>query len=727
MKSKLQIEDRGSAFSDDCTNSLEKLGQINSGGMSSKKAGRLPVKQHKHKPKYSSVLSSSSSSRIPCLDDIKNLEDVFADDTLPAIERNQQKINQKSLQQEYREIAKSAVDSPKINIGTHNGTKMHKIGEKVALLPSPKAAIQNEQHQSKAAKTPTPQKKVKSGRLICSLLEMTSEIENKKKGKPLPESPVKAGCGLTSPASPFSVLTPSKPEKHSNSPETPTERNKTGDKEEVLEPTTKRLKLKEEEISEYDYIIPTKSDVPDPISQATQEIKPKDEESKNKITYSLRSSSSCDSFCMFENEPKRLKKKTTGFADGMGTESNPLYLDESSQNISVSTPEQEKSGATKRILATDQTGDASTVPAEKDLPKKQKQTELTDVLKYPENSQRCITLTKTDLEFLRPNTYINDSIVEFYLLYLGNEVVPAMERDDYYFFSPFFFSKLEHLNVSEIGGLWRWTKDLCIQKRKFLVIPIHLPEHWCIAIVCLQKGVFKEVEDKQCILYFDSLGPLAERSTERKLRRWVEYEILKAEGKKEDFKINDPKYFTREGAPFFSLDLPLQQNYTDCGLFILHYAELFITKRPEKIADFKTWFDPGDTKTKRRDILTLIASLRKSKFLENKTEGKKEETKEENEIDRIKASQAGEDDDEDDESDDEIDSDEDEDEEDSIEEDDDEEKKDNRDSDKEEDEKEDDDVLKRPLDFNEVVSSSSSTLTSQSQDILASETSSENI
>ena len=401
----------------------------------------------------------------------------------------------------------------------------------------------------------------------------------------------------------------------------------------------KRPRIEEETISSLGKMVTPKRNENNPgdlISQSTQKILAEEREDKSDnlgSRYSLRSSSSSQSFCMLDSVRKP-RKKRIGFADGCGTESNPLDLDESSQHTLGNTPEKDKTDTDKHNSSDNQaeiskksTNENDPTNTHKDSSSNDKKESLssTDVLKYPPDSQRCITLTKEDLEFLRPDTYINDSIVEFYMLYLGHEVVPKGEREDYYFFSPFFFSRLKDVNVKDLNRLERWTKDLCIQKRKFLIMPIHMPEHWCLSIICLQKGVFKGMEDKQCILYFDSLGPLAETRTERKIRRWVEYELLKSEGRANEFKINEQSCFSREEVPFFSLDLPLQQNFTDCGLFILHYAELFITKRPESITDFRMWFDPSDTRTKRKDILKLIKRLSSPKDNENENDSEDED------------------------------------------------------------------------------------------------------
>lgn len=41
--------------------------------------------------------------------------------------------------------------------------------------------------------------------------------------------------------------------------------------------------------------------------------------------------------------------------------------------------------------------------------------------------------------------------------------------------------------------------------------------------------------------------------------------------------------------PSMVAQVPLQNNYSDCGVFLLHYIELFLQTCPRKLEDFKRW------------------------------------------------------------------------------------------------------------------------------------------
>ncbi|XP_038888442.1 uncharacterized protein LOC120078284 isoform X4 [Benincasa hispida] len=71
--------------------------------------------------------------------------------------------------------------------------------------------------------------------------------------------------------------------------------------------------------------------------------------------------------------------------------------------------------------------------------------------------------------------------------------------------------------------------------------------------------------------------------------------------------------------PFFPLELPQQENSFDCGLFLLHYVELFlegapVNFNPLKILKFsnflsQNWFHPMEVSLKRAHILQLIYEI----------------------------------------------------------------------------------------------------------------------
>ncbi|MED6157021.1 hypothetical protein PIB30_019505 [Stylosanthes scabra] len=70
---------------------------------------------------------------------------------------------------------------------------------------------------------------------------------------------------------------------------------------------------------------------------------------------------------------------------------------------------------------------------------------------------------------------------------------------------------------------------------------------------------------------------------------------------------------------FVSLELPQQENFYDCGIFLLHYVECFLSEAPANFNPFKTtkisnfltsnWFPPVEASLKRSYIHNLIHDI----------------------------------------------------------------------------------------------------------------------
>jgi len=87
-----------------------------------------------------------------------------------------------------------------------------------------------------------------------------------------------------------------------------------------------------------------------------------------------------------------------------------------------------------------------------------------------------------------------------------------------------------------------------------VVVPVHLGNHWCLAVINIEEKRFE---------YYDSLGAGNENCLER-LKRYVQDEHK--EKKKSKIDISDWQDYTPN-------DIPHQQNGYDCGVFMCKYAQ----------------------------------------------------------------------------------------------------------------------------------------------------------
>lgn len=74
-----------------------------------------------------------------------------------------------------------------------------------------------------------------------------------------------------------------------------------------------------------------------------------------------------------------------------------------------------------------------------------------------------------------------------------------------------------------------------------------------------------------------------------------------------------PHTFTKDTIPGHSVKVPQQNNFTDCGLYLLQYVEQFY-RDPVKdfhipIKNLTNWFDPLVVTRKREEISMLLKEL----------------------------------------------------------------------------------------------------------------------
>ncbi|EDX16147.1 GD14142 [Drosophila simulans] len=165
----------------------------------------------------------------------------------------------------------------------------------------------------------------------------------------------------------------------------------------------------------------------------------------------------------------------------------------------------------------------------------------------------------------------------------------------------------------------KWTRTVNIFEKDFIIIPFNEKSHWILAIICfpnLKTSVVnhdvqtpgEDIPIKQpLILIFDSLESNSRYRHISILHDYLNFEY-KAKYPKERARI-----FNWDNMPGHIVEVPQQENLTDCGLYLLQYAEQFFTK---PIVNYKLpirelidWFDLLTVTKKREDIANLIQKL----------------------------------------------------------------------------------------------------------------------
>uniref|UniRef100_A0A336LNT8 CSON009158 protein n=1 Tax=Culicoides sonorensis TaxID=179676 RepID=A0A336LNT8_CULSO len=111
-----------------------------------------------------------------------------------------------------------------------------------------------------------------------------------------------------------------------------------------------------------------------------------------------------------------------------------------------------------------------------------------------------------------------------------------------------------------------------------------------------------------CILIFDSLSGTSRSRVVATLR-----DYLTCEYKAKNSTATNPIVFTKDNLPGHCVKVPQQNNFTDCGLYLLQYVEEFYAN-PIKdwripIKGLQNWFDSITVTKKREDISNLLEKL----------------------------------------------------------------------------------------------------------------------
>ncbi|KAF8721071.1 hypothetical protein HU200_023486 [Digitaria exilis] len=175
------------------------------------------------------------------------------------------------------------------------------------------------------------------------------------------------------------------------------------------------------------------------------------------------------------------------------------------------------------------------------------------VLHEPSN----IEITKEKFQCLRPRCWLNDEVINLYLeLLKERETREPKKFLKCHFFNTFFYKKLAK-NGYDYKSVKRWTT-----RRKLgyelidcdkIFVPVHKDVHWCLAIINMKENTFQ---------YLDSLGGMDHNVTNI-LARYITEEV-----KEKSSKAIDARLWREE-----IVDIPLQQNGWDCGMFMLKYID----------------------------------------------------------------------------------------------------------------------------------------------------------
>ncbi|XP_052782238.1 sentrin-specific protease 1-like [Mya arenaria] len=168
-----------------------------------------------------------------------------------------------------------------------------------------------------------------------------------------------------------------------------------------------------------------------------------------------------------------------------------------------------------------------------------------------------LQITRRDIHTLAGLNWLNDEVINFYMNLLM-ERGEADNKPSVYAFNTFFYPKVTSSGHSAVR---RWTRRVDVLGMDYIIIPVHLGMHWCLAIIDFKK--------KQ-IRYYDSMGG-GDRGCLNVLQQYLCDESK--DKKKKDFDLTGWTCVAMK-------DIPQQQNGSDCGMFACKFAEYVTREAP---------------------------------------------------------------------------------------------------------------------------------------------------
>ncbi|KAJ2468656.1 hypothetical protein GGI02_003639, partial [Coemansia sp. RSA 2322] len=144
---------------------------------------------------------------------------------------------------------------------------------------------------------------------------------------------------------------------------------------------------------------------------------------------------------------------------------------------------------------------------------------------YPPDTIKSISVVGSDICRLFAGEFLNDTIIEFYLRYIGESLRAANAGlyEKCFFFNTFFFKKLSQRSRAiassgntdpmdaVYGQLKKWTASVELFDKDYVFVPINENVHWYLAIICNPRVL---LADSATALQSDVAGDSSEDTGE---------------------------------------------------------------------------------------------------------------------------------------------------------------------------------------------------------------------
>jgi len=254
-----------------------------------------------------------------------------------------------------------------------------------------------------------------------------------------------------------------------------------------------------------------------------------------------------------------------------------------------------------------------------------------------------VSVSFQDYKSLEHDTFVNDIIIDFYLTYLFYTILNEEDRPTVHLFSTMFYKRLTSTpqknsvlavrerdsNLSSAAKrhmrVKGWTKTVDLFSKNLLVIPICEHSHWYL-IVVVRPGLItipldnpeeRVTKGEPFIIVLDSMGGTKNAAVSNirqyLAQEWRTRKVELADGEELPEYQELPTFSSKE-MRVLRPSKPEQNNYSDCGLFLLYYVEKIFSSSaqfywPATLPDLSNWFSDEEVNRKRGDIAELIRQL----------------------------------------------------------------------------------------------------------------------
>ncbi|KRX15850.1 Polynucleotide 5'-hydroxyl-kinase NOL9, partial [Trichinella nelsoni] len=184
------------------------------------------------------------------------------------------------------------------------------------------------------------------------------------------------------------------------------------------------------------------------------------------------------------------------------------------------------------------------------------------------NNVDCITLYEEHLTCLLHDNWLNDEVVDFFMVLLL-ELLNDYKNYDFCFLPASFLESIKRERDHYV------LRRLNVFEKKFIIIPVCHNYHWTLVILCYMNNMAAALNGRveagcsPFMLYVDSLHWSINKRILQELRHSFSREL--------GIRLNMPGIkLGDDELPYKIVRVPKQKNLSDCGVYLLHYTECFI-------------------------------------------------------------------------------------------------------------------------------------------------------